>query len=119
MARSFSSWIVALLILMALPCQAATVPQPPPSSPASFLGPCSRSDLDEKALFGPLFPHEKIRACRQKLEKVANLKHPIDDACVWRMMSDFVETAAAEKVDSSCAEKIRRPSFPKAPRVQF
>jgi hypothetical protein len=48
-----------------------------------------------------------------------NLKHQIDDACVWRMMADFVETAAAEKVDSSCAEKIRRPSFPQSLRVQF
>ena len=48
-----------------------------------------------------------------------NLKHLIDDACVWRMMTDFVETAAVEKVDSSCAEEIRRPSFPQSLRVQF
>jgi hypothetical protein len=40
-----------------------------------------------------------------------NLKHQIDDACVWRMVADFVETAAAEK--------IRRPSFPQSLRVRF
>ncbi|HEU5181135.1 MAG TPA: alpha/beta fold hydrolase [Candidatus Polarisedimenticolia bacterium] len=45
--------------------------------------------------------------------------HQVDDACVWRMISDFIEAASTEKIDASCADKIRRPSFPKELKVQF
>ncbi len=45
--------------------------------------------------------------------------HQVDDACVWRMISDFIDAASAEKIDASCADNIRRPSFPKELKVEF
>ena len=51
--------------------------------------------------------------------KIRYYGHQIDDACVWRMLSDFIDTAAADKVDTACTENIRRPAFPKELRVQF
>jgi hypothetical protein len=51
--------------------------------------------------------------------KIRYYGHQIDDACVWRMLSDFIDTGAADKVDTACTENIRRPAFPKELRVQF
>src|SRR5262245_11726118 len=56
---------------------------------------------------------------RGRQVKIRHYGHQIDDECIWRMLSDFIDTAAAEKVDTSCAEKIRRPSFPKEMQIQF
>ena len=51
--------------------------------------------------------------------KIRYYGHQVDDPCVWRLLSDFIDTADAAKVDTTCTEQIRRPSFPKELSVQF
>ena len=51
--------------------------------------------------------------------KVRYYGHQLDSPCVWKLMSDFVDTAAADKLDTACAEGIRRPPFATTLRVQF
>ena len=53
--------------------------------------------------------------------KIRYYGHQIDSPCVWQIMDDFVSTASASSVDTTCTTSIRRPPFateiPKALRL--
>lgn len=51
--------------------------------------------------------------------KVRYSGHQLDSPCVWKLLADFINTAAADKLDTACAEAIRRPPFATELRIQF
>jgi pimeloyl-ACP methyl ester carboxylesterase len=43
--------------------------------------------------------------------KIRYYGHQVDDPCVWNILNQFVEAGSAAKLDTSCADNIKRPPF--------
>ena len=86
--------------------------------PASFIDPV-KSDIPTVMFSGevdgsspPWFGKDAVRYMPNGLQILARYAgHQADTSCVWEVMRTFVNSASVRGIDSSCAEKIRRPPF--------
>ena len=86
--------------------------------PPSFIEPI-KSDIPVIMFSGevdgsspPWFGKEAVRYMPNGIQILARyLGHQTDSPCLWEVMRTFINSASVRGIDSSCAEKIRRPPF--------
>jgi hypothetical protein len=86
--------------------------------PASFISPV-RSDIPIIMFSGevdgsspPWFGKDAVRYMPNGIQILARYYgHQLDSPCLWEVMRTFINSASVREIDSSCAEKIRRPPF--------